>query len=151
MKHAKSIGGILTGMALTAPLMAQTPAVAPSPLVGTSWRLVKFEGGDGRVMHPPKPEAFTLGFLAGDALAIRVDCNRGRGTWKAMPPSGIELKPQILTRAFCGKESMHDQMLKHLPLVRSYVMKDGHLFLSLMADGGIYEYQPMKPPAAKPQ
>ncbi len=37
---------------------------------------------------------------------------------------------------------------EHLPLVRSYVLKDGHLFLSLMADGGIYEYEPM-PPAAK--
>jgi para-nitrobenzyl esterase len=25
--------------------------------------------------------------------------------------------------------------------VRSYVMKDGKLFLSLMADGGIYEFE----------
>jgi hypothetical protein len=26
--------------------------------------------------------------------------------------------------------------------LRSYVMKDGHLFLALMADGGIYEFEP---------
>ena len=26
--------------------------------------------------------------------------------------------------------------------MRSYVTKDGHLFLSLMADGGIYEFEP---------
>jgi heat shock protein HslJ len=33
-------------------------------------------------------------------------------------------------------------MVKHWPYVRSYVMKDGHLFVSLMADGGIYEFEP---------
>jgi para-nitrobenzyl esterase len=37
---------------------------------------------------------------------------------------------------------MHDQIVKQWPNVRSYVVKDGHLFLSLMADGGIYEFQP---------
>jgi hypothetical protein len=31
------------------------------------------------------------------------------------------------------------------PYIRSYVMKDGHLFLSLMADGGIYEFEPAEP------
>jgi para-nitrobenzyl esterase len=141
--HAKSIGGILTWLALATPLIAQTPADS-AKLAGTSWRLVKFEGGDGKVMRPPSPDSFTLEFLQSDGLALRVDCNRGRGTWKSTPPSGIEIKPQILTRAYCGTESMHDQVLRHLPLVRSYVMKNGHLFLSLMADGGIYEYEPMK-------
>ena len=37
---------------------------------------------------------------------------------------------------------MHDQILRQLPYVRSYIIKDGHLFLSLMADGGIYEFEP---------
>jgi para-nitrobenzyl esterase len=27
--------------------------------------------------------------------------------------------------------------------VRSYVIDNGHLFLSLMADGGIYEFEPI--------
>ena len=29
-----------------------------------------------------------------------------------------------------------------LPFIRSYIKKDGRLFLSLMADGGIYEFEP---------
>jgi para-nitrobenzyl esterase len=29
--------------------------------------------------------------------------------------------------------------------VRSYVIRNGHLFLSLMADGGIYEFEPRAP------
>jgi para-nitrobenzyl esterase len=41
-------------------------------------------------------------------------------------------------------------MLKQWGNVRSYVIRDGHLFLALMADGGIYEFEPLaltKPPA----
>jgi para-nitrobenzyl esterase len=29
-----------------------------------------------------------------------------------------------------------------LPNFRSYVLKDGKLFLALVADGGIYEFEP---------
>jgi putative lipoprotein len=39
-------------------------------------------------------------------------------------------------------------MVKHWPYVRSYVIKDGHLFVSLMADGGIYEFEPANPEAS---
>jgi para-nitrobenzyl esterase len=31
--------------------------------------------------------------------------------------------------------------VKQWPFVRSYTIKDGYLFLSLMADGGIYEFE----------
>jgi len=44
----------------------------------------------------------------------------------------------------CPPGSLHDQIVKQLPHVRSYVMKDGRLFLSLMADGGIYEFEPAR-------
>jgi hypothetical protein len=37
----------------------------------------------------------------------------------------------------------HDQkMMRELPYVRSYLLKDGRLFMSLMADGGIYVWLP---------
>jgi heat shock protein HslJ len=35
------------------------------------------------------------------------------------------------------------QIVKQWGNIRSYVVKDGHLFLSLMADGGIYEFEPI--------
>jgi para-nitrobenzyl esterase len=31
--------------------------------------------------------------------------------------------------------------VKQWDFIRSYVMRDGRLFLSLMADGGIYEFE----------
>jgi para-nitrobenzyl esterase len=34
--------------------------------------------------------------------------------------------------------------VKQLPYVRSYLIKGGHLYLSLMADGGAYEFEPAK-------
>lgn len=36
---------------------------------------------------------------------------------------------------------MHDRVVQDWEYVRSYVIQDGHLFLSLMADAGIYEYE----------
>jgi para-nitrobenzyl esterase len=48
-----------------------------------------------------------------------------------------------LTRARCPEGSLHDQLVKQWGFVRSYVVRDGHLFLSLMADGGIYEFEPV--------
>jgi para-nitrobenzyl esterase len=33
--------------------------------------------------------------------------------------------------------------VKDWPYVRSYVLRNGHLFLSLMADGGVYELEPL--------
>jgi len=36
---------------------------------------------------------------------------------------------------------MHERVAKDWMLIRSYVVKEGHLFLSLMADGGIYEFE----------
>jgi para-nitrobenzyl esterase len=72
-----------------------------------------------------------------------VDCNRGRGTWKSSGPNQIDFGPLALTRAACPPGSMHDQIVKQWSNIRSYVIKDGHMFLSLMADGGIYEFEPI--------
>jgi para-nitrobenzyl esterase len=42
----------------------------------------------------------------------------------------------------CPPGSLHDRIVKQLPYVRSYLIKHGRLYLSLMADGGIYEFEP---------
>jgi para-nitrobenzyl esterase len=48
-----------------------------------------------------------------------------------------------LTRAACPPGSLHDRIAKDWEFVRSYVIKNGHLFLSLMADSGIYDFEPI--------
>jgi para-nitrobenzyl esterase len=45
----------------------------------------------------------------------------------------------------CQPGSLHDTVARDFEYVRSYVIEDGHLSLSLMADAGIYEYEPTSP------
>ncbi len=122
-----------------------SPPAAASPLIGTSSKLVKIAYGDDSVHVPDDPTKYTLIFLNDTRIAARIDCNRGNGAWKSPEPGRIEFGPMATTRAMCPPGSLHDRVLRDLPWVRSYVLKDGKLFLSLMADGGIYEYEPHQP------
>lgn len=107
---------------------------------------MKFQGGDGTTLTPDDRAKYTIQFMADGQLAARVDCNRGRGMWKSSGPNHLELGPMALTRAQCPPGSLHDQIVRQWVNVRSYIVKDRHLFLSLMADGGIYEYEPASKP-----
>jgi para-nitrobenzyl esterase len=115
----------------------------PPPLSGTSWQLVKFQGGDGKILTPDNQAHYTLSFGSNGALTARIDCNRGRGSWTSPAPGQVRLSLLALTRAMCPPGSLHDWMVKQLSYARSYVVKDGNLYLSLMADGGIYEFEPI--------
>ena len=120
---------------------AQTPPQSAESLGGTSWQLVKFQGSDGTVLRPDDKAKYTFAFGADGSLSARIDCNRGRGTWKSSAKNQLELGPMALTRAACPPGSLHDHIVKQLPFIRSYVIEDGRLFLSMMADGGIYEFE----------
>ena len=119
---------------------AQTP---PPSLSGTSWQLVRIQSMDDKVTTPSDRSKYTMTFGADGRVNMRVDCNRGSGTWKSEEASQLVFGPMAMTRAMCPPGSLHDRIVKDMPYVRSYVIKDGHLFLSLMADGGIYELEPM--------
>jgi para-nitrobenzyl esterase len=124
---------------------ASNPSAA-SGLAGTSWQLVKFQGSDDTTLTPDDRGKYTIEFGPGGRLTARVDCNRGRGTWKSSGSNQIRLGPLALTRARCPAGSLHDQIVKQWGNIRSFVLKDGHLFLALMADGGIYEFEPLTTP-----
>ncbi len=124
--------------------MPQTRQVPASPgLAGTSWQLVRFQGGDGTTLTPDDRAKYTIEFGANGQMTARVDCNRGRGTWTSAGANQLRFGPLALTRAACPAGSLHDQIVKQWGFIRSYVMRDGHLFLALMADGGIYEFEPV--------
>jgi putative lipoprotein len=146
------LGGLVLGLLQCSRAQEKTPSDAqvtpskpqPADLGGTSWRLVKFQGGDGTTLEPDDRDKYTIAFGTMGRVSARINCNRGTGTWKSNGPR-LEFGPLGLTRAFCLPEPIHDHMVKQWEYVRSYLIKNGHLFLSLMADGGIYEFEPMKP------
>jgi heat shock protein HslJ len=112
-------------------------------LGGTSWQLVAFQGSDDTTLTPDNRAKYAVAFAADGSLTVRIDCNRGRGIWKSSGASQLTLGPLALTRAMCPPGSLHDRIVKDWSFVRSYVIRNGHLFLSLMADGGIYEFEPI--------
>ena len=88
---------------------------------GTAWQLVRFQGGHGAVLVPDDRAKYTITFTADGYLSVRFDCNRGRGRWISPAPGQIEFGPLALTRAACPPGSPQ--------------------FLSLLADGGTYEFE----------
>jgi len=127
-------------------VFGQTPPPTAPGLGGTSWRLVRFEGGDDTKLTPDDRSKYTIQFGTDGSLVARIDCNRGRGTWKSSGPSQIQFGPLAITRAMCPPGSLHDHIIKQWDYFRSYVIRNGHLFLALKADGGIYQFEPI--PAA---
>ena len=123
----------------------QAPPAASSQLQGTSWQLVRFRGGDDATLTPDDRAKYTIEFGADGRLTARVDCNRGRGTWTSQGSNQLQFGPLALTRAQCPAGSLHDQIVKQWSSIRSFLIKDGHLFLALMADGGTYEFEPLRP------
>lgn len=112
-------------------------------LGGTSWQFVRFQGVNLTILTPDDPSKYTITFDKDGEVNVRFDCNRGRGTWKSAGPHELQLGILALTRAMCPPWSLHDHFVKNWQSIRSYVQKNGHLFLFLMADAGVFEFEPI--------
>jgi len=121
-----------------------SPGALPTGLGGTEWRLVQFKGGDGHTLAPDERAKYTVAFHADGSVITQIDCNRGRGTWTSPEPGQLRLGPLALTRAQCPPGSLHDRIVTDWEFVRTYLVRDGHLFVSLMADAGVYELEPIR-------
>jgi para-nitrobenzyl esterase len=139
-------GLVVVVAAMLAACTAQPPpatgATTPASLEGSSWRLVQIAMSDGVTRPAIERSRYTIGFGKQGVLNVRFDCNRGRGSWASSGPGNLEFGPLALTRALCPTGSLHDELVRQWPYVRSYLVKDGRLFLVLMADGGTIEFEP---------
>jgi hypothetical protein len=122
----------------------------PSPLAGTDWRLVEIQSMDDAIgkKRPEDETLYTLRLDANGDASLRLDCNLATGPWSAEPsadPSNgrFEFGPLTTTAAECGASSLSGELAAQLPYVRGYLLRDGNLYLSLMADGGILAWEPM--------
>ncbi len=134
------------------PARAQNQAaVADNPLLGTRWRLVSFQSMDDAIgiRHPRDASKFTMKLNEDGTVTMRLDCNSATGNWTADPASDrvsgrFRFGPLAATRALCPPPHLDEQIMSHAVYVRGYLLKDSRLHLSLMADGGIYTWEPEK-------
>jgi len=119
-----------------------------SALVGRTWHLVEIVSMNDRVDTPDDRSLYTMTLKADGAVQIRADCNRGTGSWTSTTAGKLQLGQIAATQPVCPPGSLHDRYMAQFPWVRSYVMKDGHLFLATMADGSIIELEPAQLPLA---
>ena len=146
------------GLAGCGPGRVSTPSpTAPTPaagLAGTSWQLVEFRSSDDKVgiVRPDDPAKYTMTLEDGGRVSMQLNCNRGSGTWKSAASDGdsgtFTFGPLAVTRAFCAPPSMDDRIARDADFVRTYLLRDGRLYLDLMADAGQYVWAPR--PAPRP-
>lgn len=117
-------------------------AATPSELAGSTWRLVRLQSSDDTVFTPERNAVYTVNFGRDGTVSVVAGCNRGSGTWSTSGSSGLAFGPLATTRAMCPPGSMSARFLGDFQYMRSYVMVDGGLHVSLMADGGIYAFVP---------
>lgn len=142
------LAGLLSACQLQGPATAS--AGEPFSLDGTAWRLVQIQSMDDTVFTPDVRDKYTLVFESDGTLLVRADCNRGRGTWQREGSSGLQFGPIATTRMACPPDSLHDRFLSDLGYVRSFVQRDGLVYLATMADGAILEFEPLEAAAGEP-
>ena len=121
-------------------------AGATAGLAGSSWSFVSFQSMDDAqgTTAPVAGKVYTLDFGTDGRLAMQLDCNRGNANYSEGPISetggALTIGPIASTRALCPPPDMGELLAAQLPNVASYTMRDGHLFLALKLDGGIFEF-----------
>ena len=125
------------------------PAAINSPLADTTWRLVEFQSADDEIgtIAPEDPSAFIMHLQSDGTVSMKLDCNQATGTWSSEPSQdgqsgSFSFGPLAVTRALCAPPNIDERIASDADFVRSYVLQDGRLHFSLMADGGIYTWEP---------
>jgi len=139
------------GLLLAFVLLAAACSVPPQSrhtLAGTAWQLHAIQSMDDAqgTTRIAEPRRFTLRFGTDGRAALQLDCNRGTGAWQATAAAdgsgSLTFGPIAATRALCPPPHLDERIVRDLGYVRGYLIRDGKLFLTLMADGGIYEWHP---------
>jgi heat shock protein HslJ len=123
------------------------PETLPEPLAGTAWRLVEFRSSDDGIgrQRPDDPSLYTMSLEANGVVIMNLDCNRATGTWTATSTGrSFGFGAIRMTRVVCRQPSLDAQIARHSEFVSSYAIRDGLLYLNLVADGGTYVWEPLR-------
>jgi len=135
--------------------LSSTNAIANNPLANTSWQLVEFQSMDDSIgtKRPGDPTLYTMNLDEDGTVNMRLNCNSARGQWSFEPgQDGVSGRfafgPLAVTRAMCPPPSMDASIAADTQYIRGFFLDNDRLYLSLMADAGIYVWQREKPETA---
>jgi hypothetical protein len=102
-------------------------------------------------IRPQDPSLFTMHLQEDGTVSMRLDCNAATGTWSAEPAgdgtSGrFTFGNLAATMAVCPPPHLDERIVSDAEFIRGYLLREGRLYLSLMADGGIYGWEPFEAP-----
>ncbi|WP_347221955.1 META domain-containing protein [Mycolicibacterium poriferae] len=128
-------------------------AEAATSLDGTAWRLTEIQSMDDAqgTTAVPADQRYTVDFGVREGesgpASFQIDCNRGSSTWQmSADDSGtsgrLTFGPIAVTEMACPPGSLDQRVTRALTAVRSYLLQDGRLHLSLFADSGILTWEP---------
>jgi heat shock protein HslJ len=131
-------------------IMTTVAAEQPRSLAGTEWQMVEFQSMDDAIgtIRPDDPTRYTMRLGADGSVSMQLNCNRATGDWSAEPSAegttgSFRFGSLAMTRALCPPPSMDERIARDADHVRGYLLEGGNLYLSLMADAGIYAWEPL--------
>ncbi len=115
-------------------------------LHGTSWNLVQIENqATVTRLQTALQERHTITFNRDGSLALGLDCNRGRGTWRAretgQQAGTIVISEVSSTRAFCPEPSFGDDLSAGLPEARDFSIAPQNGMLRITSSDTLYVFE----------
>ena len=117
-------------------------------LENTSWHFVEFQSMDDGIgtKRPRDPSLYTMSLDEDGTVNMRLNCNSARGQWsfesgKDGVSGRFEFGPLAVTRATCPPPGMGEKIAADAQYIRGYLLDNDRLYLSLMADAGIYVWE----------
>ena len=105
----------------------ETMEHVPDPqLVDIVWQWQKRTSnmGEETLITVPDPAVYTLTFNADGSFNAQVDCNSVQGSYATDMPGNIFMQAGPSTMAFCGEDSLDQEMLKMFGPAQSYVFEE---------------------------
>ena len=113
-------------------------------LTGPAWRWTGFQGGDDSRIEPGG-EVLTLTFQDDGRLTVSTPCVGGTVPYTQEGATGLSITAGGLDVSGCAEGTPAARLVHDLAFMRSFVFRDGKLFVSLMADGGIHTFEASRP------
>ena len=113
----------------------------PATITGVPWRLVAIQWADGHTTRPADRAGYVFELAADGRVSGKADCNRLMGTY-TIDTQSLRFGPLATTRMACPPGSVDGDWLRALAATDSWLVRDGHLHITMTGNTGTIELAP---------